>query len=190
MTTTCKSYDLQVTQLASHTTCKSHNLQVKWPALQVTWPASHITCESHNLQVKWPVSQMTCELHDLWVTWPASHMTCKSHDLLVTWPGSHMTASQQPLSPCLIQGGSGHWESSLMGHSTFPTWVKPLVVRTTDWEERSSHYEQSYISLLMITWHDVTITWHHCSRALDIRYPYIVLVHCRANLYTTPKFKI
>ena len=119
-----------------------------------------MTYKSHDLRVTWPAGHITCESHDLKVTQPASQMTCKPNDLQVTWPESLITASQQPLSPCLIQGGSGHWESSLMGHSTFPTWVKPLVVRTTDWEERSSHYEQSYISLLVITWHDITVAEH------------------------------
>ena len=96
------------------------------------WPTSHMTCKSHDLQVTRPASHMTCKSHDLQVTWPASHMTSKLHDLQVTWL-HHMS-----LSPCLIQGGSGHWESSLMGHSTFPTWIMPLVVRTTDWGEMSS----------------------------------------------------
>ena len=121
---TYKSHDLHVIWPTSHMTYKSHNLQVTCPAS----PKRHMTYKSHDLQVTGPTCHITYKSHDLQVTWPTSYMTWKSYtsyDLQVT--GLYHTC----LSPCLIQRRSGHWESSLMGYSTLPTWVMPLVVRTT-----------------------------------------------------------
>ena len=69
-----------------------------------------------------------------------SDTTFKSHDLQVTW------LYHKSLSPGLIQGGSGHWELSCIGHSTLSMWAFSTIewTRKICWEVRAC--KVSYIS--------------------------------------------